>query len=67
MYNHTNPKNGDAAPLLADDVYAFIVQVGGWLRDFVGSVGRRDRLTDATLRDTARRAAGQRDSLRQGL
>lgn len=28
MYAHTNPKNGDAAPLVADDVYNIIMEVG---------------------------------------
>lgn len=28
MYRHTNEKNGDPAPLVADDVYEIIMQVG---------------------------------------
>ena len=28
MYNHINPKNGQKAPLIADDVYAIIMEVG---------------------------------------
>ena len=27
MYNHINPKNGQKAPLIADDVYAIIMEV----------------------------------------
>lgn len=27
MYEHVNPKNGDPAPLIAEDVYNIIVQV----------------------------------------
>jgi hypothetical protein len=27
MYNHINPKNGQKAPLIADDVFAIIMQV----------------------------------------
>lgn len=28
MYRHTNQKNGDPAPLIADDVYEIIMAVG---------------------------------------
>ncbi len=27
MYNHINPKNGQKAPLIADDVFAIIMEV----------------------------------------
>lgn len=28
MYNHINPKNGQRAPLIADDVFGIIMEVG---------------------------------------
>lgn len=28
MYNHISPKNGDRAPLIADDVFEIIIKVG---------------------------------------
>lgn len=35
MYNHINPKNGDPAPLVAEDVFQIIMDVGTHYRMYL--------------------------------
>jgi hypothetical protein len=34
MYNHINPKNGDPAPLVAEDVFQIVIDVSTHYRMF---------------------------------